>query len=201
MGLPQIVSKVIEQHQIPAAVVLASGRGFVGDAIAQNFEHVEDGSGLDFDWPRSRTYMLWTIVVTFTIDVMFYTHLFPRWFPSQVDGVLHKWNVVKAVMCDNFLLTPIFFFPLFYCFKESFMGGASVQQALGLYVKESPTQLPAVWAYWVPCHGIMFSAVPVHLRVAWCCATATGYVTILSLITQKLTNARAATAPGKEAPR
>ena len=54
------------------------------------------GSLDEFDWNRSATFILWTLYVTFAIDVLFYTHLFARWFPTERAGRKIWSNVAKV---------------------------------------------------------------------------------------------------------
>ena len=42
--------------------------------------------------------------------------------------------------------------------------------------------------YWLPLQAITFSVVPPHLRVLWVSIVSTGYVTVLSYVTQALDN-------------
>ena len=66
--------------------------------------------------------------------------------------------------------------------------------ALRLYAAEASTQLPVLWAYWVPANGVQFLAVPPHLRVLYCTVAVTGYVAVLSGVTQRLNQRRRADA-------
>ena len=95
-----------------------------------------------------------------------------------------------AIAADSLLLSPLFYFPCFYLFTHSLVRRESPARALRLYADEAATQLPVLWAFWVPANGFMFACVPAHLRVAYCTAAVTGYVAVLSRVTQLLIRKR-----------
>jgi protein Mpv17 len=129
-----------------------------------------------------------------------------------MNGVFSTGNVVKATLLDNFLITPVMFFPCYYVFKDVIAPTAiglplcdgstapstkSIVSALEHYRKDVLEQLCGVWAVWIPAHLIMFSVVPVHLRVTYSNCVALGYAFVLSFVTARLDKrAAAATAPG-----
>ena len=98
--------------------------------------------------------------------------------------------MAAAIAADSLLLSPLFYFPCFYLFTHSLVRRESPARALRLYADEAATQLPVLWAFWVPANGFMFACVPAHLRVAYCTAAVTGYVAVLSRVTQHLIRKR-----------
>lgn len=180
------LSRALEDNPVASSLCLGCASGCVGDAMAQKAEGLAA-----FDWRRSLTYVAWTLFVTFVIDLYVYATLFSRWFPHEAADGSKLWrNVAAAIAADSLLLSPLFYFPCFYLFTHSLVRRESPARALRLYADEAATQLPVLWAFWVPANGFMFACVPAHLRVAYCTAAVTGYVAVLSRVTQHLIRKR-----------
>ena len=180
------LSRALEDNPVASSLCLGCASGCVGDAMAQKAEGLAA-----FDWRRSLTYVAWTLFVTFVIDLYVYATLFSKWFPHEAADGSKLWrNVAAAIAADSLLLSPLFYFPCFYLFTHSLVRRESPARALRLYADEAATQLPVLWAFWVPANGFMFACVPAHLRVAYCTAAVTGYVAVLSRVTQHLIRKR-----------
>jgi hypothetical protein len=149
----------------------------------------------------------WTNFASFAYDRYLYTVLMTRHFPTYIQGVFLPANVLKATVVDNFLITPMLFFPCYYVFKDVLAPAASgsplrdgstsptkrsVVAALQHYQEEGKEQLSGVWAVWIPAHLVMFSVVPIHLRVAYSNCIAFTYSFVLSFLTARLDKRREA---------
>ena len=208
-GVFQATNQFFATSPIVSTVVVATSRGLAGDIIAQKLEskfqkppksaqssshpqslQPKQKQKFALNLKRLALYGIWTNFAAITIDWVVFAVLTPRWFPTMVDGHFRMINVWKACAFDNLIVTPFFFYPLFYIFKNCFMSTQSVGVigALRNYRQDLWAQLGATWAVWVPMHLLMFSVVPPHLRVLFVSVVGVGYVTLLSMVTQYCDN-------------
>ena len=180
----EVISATIRARPYSSTVLFASARGAVADYIAQRIEQRMDPSlPKTIDMARLMRFTVFSNVVSFTIDRPVYAILLPRLYPTYVNGKFSYLNVLKASCFDNFLVTPLWFFPAFYIFKDCMVERThSLLGALEHYRTESLTQNAINCACWFPIHCGTFS-LPPHLRVGFVAASATAYVTILSYTT------------------
>ena len=178
------ISSGIKARPYSSTVLFASCRGCVADYAAQKIEQKQDPTlPQRIDRNRMMVYTLFSNFVSFTIDRPVYAILLPRLFPTYVAGKFSKLNVFKATCFDNFLVTPVYFFPCFYIFKDALVEQThTVRGALEHYASEFWTQNAVNCACWFPIHTVTFS-IPPHLRVGFTAAAATAYVTVLSYTT------------------
>ena len=142
------VSSWAKANPIKTTTISASLRGFLGDLAAQKLEQqaaaepIDDGFKIDSR--RLLLYTSFTNLVAFTYDKPIYTRLFPRMFPTLIDGVRHWGNAVKSAVFEAVITTPLFYFPLFYLFKESVVAQRrGPLDALRHMADELPTPGPA----------------------------------------------------------
>ena len=69
-----------------------------------------------------------------------------------------------AIAADSLLLSPLFYFPCFYLFTHSLVRRESPARALRLYADEAATQLPVLWAFWVPAST---KSSPLAVALSW----------------------------------
>mmetsp|Transcript_52909 Transcript_52909/g.67848 ORF Transcript_52909/g.67848 Transcript_52909/m.67848 type:complete len:210 (-) Transcript_52909:242-871(-) len=188
-------SLMLQQRPVATTFVFAGVRGYLGDVSAQYYEFKSDQNDnregeFSIDYKRTTTYIIWTIGVGFVIDKYIYATKFAQWFPSHdIHGKLLFSNVMKANCLDNFILTPVFYFPLYYIFKDcvmDFNNEKTPSDALIHYSSEAYEQVTACWIYWFPLHMVTFGLVPAQLRVPFVSVGAMGYVTVLSYVTAAL---------------
>lgn len=168
------------------SLAFASARGFLGDLTAQKLEHDKEDR-FELDAGRSVVYVMWGCASALLYDYSFYSILFPRWWPSYVGGQLHKMNVLKSVSMDSFVLTPLVYFPMFYCLKDTIVAQTHTPpEAISHYGEELIEQNKHSLAFWTPVNVVMFGAVQPAYRVGYTSVMALGYMAILSAVTEGL---------------
>ena len=178
-------------HPLQTTAAAATLRGAVGDLAAQKLELARSGDGdASLDRRRLVLYTSFTNLVAAVYDRPIYTGLFPRWFPSVVDGRRAWGNVARAALVDNLVCSPLLYFPLFYVFKDVVVERSrGLGGALRHYARELPAQLPVCWSFWIPLTATSQAFVPVHLRIPYISLAACAWVGILSTATAKLDRA------------
>jgi hypothetical protein len=99
-----------------------------------------------------------------------YYRVYPKLFPvvAATASTASKFRSMLAMnLCDNFINTPLIFFPTFYVMKEAIVCRGSIADAWQKYQNEMWDGCKSAWAMWLPVHAITFGLVPVHLRIAW----------------------------------
>ena len=179
---------LIRRYPLPTACGFAATRGFCGDAMAQALEHDPAAGPFDLDLGRSAIYVTWGCCSALLYDYTFYSRLFPRWFPTYVNGQFSKMNVAKAVGFDALILTPVAYFPVFYILKDCIIdrtrspGGACGHYFMQDFVPQNAYSL----AFWTPVNVVMFGVVRPEYRVGFTSVMALGYCVVLSWVTAEL---------------
>ena len=106
------VSSWAKANPIKTTTISASLRGFLGDLAAQKLEQQAAAEPIEDDFKidsrRLLLYTSFTNLVAFTYDKPIYTRLFPRMFPTLIDGVRHWGNATPPEHC----LSPVHHLPL-----------------------------------------------------------------------------------------
>ena len=178
---PAIASRWILDNPHHSTAVISSVRGLVGDCMAQRLE-----GSKTFDARRTATYVSWSNLVAELYTRPWNGFLVERFFPAFVGDSLCWRNLLTSVAVDNFLLSPLVYYPLFYLFKDAASGCFAIRKTLAQYRRELWPQLRLLWMVWIPANLVSFSLVPPHLRVAYNGLVGTLWVLALSRSTNLL---------------
>ena len=184
-ALAQLMSSWAAANPLRTTFAAATARGIIGDLSAQR---MEQGSGAStVDRQRLFLYTAFTNLIALVYDRPIYVHLFPRYFPTLVDGRRCWSNIIKATLVDNLITSPFLYFPLFYLFKDCVIRGSHAPLgALRHCADELPSQMVSCLAFWLPTTSLSQGFVPVHLRIAFLSVAACGWVSVLSITTNAL---------------
>lgn len=130
----------------------------------------------------------------FYVNVLGY--LFPRAATFAAQPMRKKMKdfkgqaaVVGQTALEQFVHTPLCFFPAYYIFKESCLGDPKkreeagqgiVTYALTHYMGNFKYDMFADMGIWIPSHIINFTFMPMHLRIPWVATTSFVYCMVLS---------------------
>jgi len=178
---PMLASRWVLENPHHSAAAISSVRGILGDSIAQRLE----GSN-SFDARRTATYVSWSNLVAELYTRPWNCFVVERCFPAFVGEVLSLRNLLASVAIDNFLLSPLVYYPLFYLYKDAASGCFDFRKALAQYRRELWPQLRLLWKVWIPANLVSFALVPPHLRVAYNGLVGTLWVLALSRNTNLL---------------
>jgi len=92
------------------------------------------------------------------------------------------WGGVAAqTALDNFVHYTFIYFPVFYIFKEFVQGAGNPIDALNKYKNNAWDDNKAIWALWIPCDMVIYSA-PVWMRLPMNHLISLGWTMILSFM-------------------
>jgi len=125
-----------------------------------------------------------------------YLHIFPRFAPRATLFSNQSWreklrdragqiDILKQCAIDNFVWTPLWYFPSFYTFKAFIMGGSGERLAdcssagLNMYQRSFVEDNIYSCALWVPADFVVFT-VPSWMRMPVCSSINLGWTMLLS---------------------
>lgn len=151
--------------------------GFAGDAVCQ--KAIESSN--DYDHDRS------VRIAGFSAFYcsLFYSPLL-KWYaatfnPTVCGGSMTIANTAK-VCCDNFLTSPLLYFPMFYAWI-GLSERRTLQQTADLARESYWRHNVAHTLVWVPALALCFARVPAHLQVLFVNFVSVGWTCSMSYIT------------------
>jgi protein Mpv17 len=167
-----------ERHPMLFGVVATSVKHSVADLFAQMV--VEDRSLDEVNFRRNALYFVYGIFVAYNNSIP--SLLVPRMLPhlqhwaklplrQKIRDRRGCFQAAINIAVDNFLTTPIIYFPSYYILCEFLMGSSSscccFANGLTKYRHACVDDLVTLWKVWVPIGFLTFTVVPIHMRVPW----------------------------------
>ena len=94
-------------------------------------------------------------------------------------------NAVRKVAFDSAVHVPLVCFPVYYAYKGYLYDGIGVQGGLKRYTQEWQMICSNYYMVWVPANLLVFTIVPVPLRIGFIACTSLGWLTVSSFLTHR----------------
>jgi hypothetical protein len=160
--------------------LFATGKTAISDLVVQISIEKKD----EIDWKRTAVFAAFGFGYLGMAQWFFYVTCMKRLFPNMgvfatksLKEKLKDGPGLKAlagqVAFDNFVVTPFFYFPFFYVFKQSIQGDFNfdaidpvvvLQDAWSKYKFNMKEDLQAMWSLWIP-GDIFIYAIPIWMRL------------------------------------
>jgi len=160
--------------------IFATGKTAISDLVVQVFIEKKE----EIDWKRTSVFAAFGFGYLGCAQWFFYVTCMKRLFPNMAsfaakplkeklkDGPGLK-ALVGQIGFDLLVVTPFFYFPFFYMFKQSIQGGFNfgeldpatvVADAWAKYKFNMVDDLTAFWSLWLP-GDIFIYAIPIWMRL------------------------------------
>jgi hypothetical protein len=160
--------------------IFATTKTAVSDLVVQVVIEKKE----EINWKRTGVFAAFGFGYLGMAQWFFYVTCMKRLFPNMAefgaktfrqklkDGPGMK-ALAGQVCFDNFVVTPFFYFPFFYVFKQSIQGGFDLdnldfgeisKDAWAKYRMNMSEDLKAMWSLWVP-GDVFIYAIPVWMRL------------------------------------
>ena len=160
--------------------LFATGKTAISDLVVQKVIEKKE----EIDWKRNAVFAAFGFGYLGLAQWFFYVTCMKRLFPKMGEFASKPLReklkdgpglraLVGQVGFDNFVVTPFFYFPFFYVFKQSIQGdldlsnmdwGGIGADAWAKYRKNMYEDWAAMWSLWVPGDFIIY-AIPVWMRL------------------------------------
>ena len=94
-------------------------------------------------------------------------------------------NALRKVAFDSAIHVPLVCFPVYYAYKGALYDGIGVQGGLKRYTQEWQMICSNYYMVWVPANLLVFTVVPVPLRIGFIACTSLGWLTVSSFLTHR----------------
>ena len=94
-------------------------------------------------------------------------------------------NALRKVAFDSAIHVPLVCFPVYYAYKGALYDGIGVQGGLKRYTQEWRMICSNYYMVWVPANLLVFTVVPVPLRIGFIACTSLGWLTVSSFLTHR----------------
>ena len=162
--------------------MFATCKTAISDLVVQ--VAIEGKDTKDINWKRTGVFAAFGFGYLGMAQWFFYVTCMKRLFPNMAtfgaktlkeklkDGPGMR-ALAGQVCFDNFVVTPFFYFPFFYVFKQSIQGGFDLDgldfgaisaDAWAKYRTNMSEDLKAMWSLWIP-GDIFIYAIPVWARL------------------------------------
>ena len=94
-------------------------------------------------------------------------------------------NAVRKVAFDSAVHVPLVCFPVYYAYKGALYDGIGVRGGLERYTHEWQMICSNYYMVWVPANLLVFTVVPVPLRIGFIACTSLGWLTVSSFLTHR----------------
>lgn len=109
-----------------------------------------------------------------------YCHFKYDFLYTMLFGSAKSAAVIGMKMAVDMLISaPFIYFPTYYLFKGALFGNP-LKEMRSYFTRDGFSMLKRYWAVWVPTTLVMWTAVPVHLRVPFLCAVSLIWQVVLS---------------------
>eukprot|EP01083_Nonionella_stella_P130836 397179_1 len=141
-----------------------------------------DGHSVNtMDWTRAAVFGSFGFVYLGVFQYWLYNIVYFKWFPSVT-----LISTAKKVAFDQFIKTPILYWPTFYSLQaalnERQWNAKTLQSVISTYQNNIVTDMKAVWTVWIPAQMITFGVMPLHLRLVWNASISFFWCCILSFM-------------------
>ena len=94
-------------------------------------------------------------------------------------------NALRKVAFDSAVHVPLVCFPVYYAYKGALYDGIGVRGGLERYSNEWRMICSNYYMVWVPANLLVFTVVPVPLRIGFIACTSLGWLTVSSFLTHR----------------
>ena len=94
-------------------------------------------------------------------------------------------NALRKVAFDSAIHVPLVCFPVYYAYKGALYDGIGVRGGLERYSNEWQMICSNYYMVWVPANLLVFTVVPVPLRIGFIACTSLGWLTVSSFLTHR----------------
>ena len=191
----QAYERVLERRPISVKVATASTLWCASDVLAQRLERRAGkppsklartwGPDGELDWPRTASYVAFGAAYTALFQHWWLAHLAHRFpLPAAGSGAAAVARpVAMRLLCNNFLMVPIAYFPTFFVGTTVARGGTFAEGVDTLRDRLAPT-LTANLALWVPAQALQFAVIPLRHQILFVSVIGFGWQTVLSLMAE-----------------
>ena len=176
---PYSAGAAVAGFKAGSADIFAQKRQMRKENDKKSSEEIEKQPKQRLDIRRTVAFLLYGAVYQGLCQEFTYNHLYPALFGTEITA----FNVLKKVMCDMLIQTPIFTLPIAY-YSKALLVGNSFSQAMAHYVDDVKSRglLFKFWGLWTPVQCLTFSIIPEHFRVSFIALVSFFWVIILSSI-------------------
>ena len=93
------------------------------------------------------------------------------------------YNAARKVAFDCAVHVPLVCFPIYYAYKHVVYDGDGVRAGLERYRGEAVDMCARYYTVWVPANLLVFTVIPVPLRIGFIATTSLGWLTVSSYYT------------------
>ena len=94
-------------------------------------------------------------------------------------------NALRKVAFDSAIHVPLVCFPVYYAYKGALYDGIGMRGGLERYSNEWKMICSNYYMVWVPANLLVFTVVPVPLRIGFIACTSLGWLTVSSFLTHR----------------
>ena len=95
------------------------------------------------------------------------------------------YNAARKVAFDSAFHIPLVCFPVYYAYKHVLYDGDGWRAGLERYKGEAADMCRRYYTVWVPANMLVFTVVPVPLRIGFIATTSFGWLTAASFFTHQ----------------
>jgi len=175
------INNVFYAHPVIAGSLFSGIKTELADLFAQN--KIEGTSMSDIDWSRNFLFFLFGTVHCGLITYFTLVKAYPLLFPST-----RRYSVIARVLFDQFITTPLLYFPSFYTckclvFEKKSFGYLKWKEYQKKYWCDTfKSDVMASAKIWGPAHFITFTLIPNHLKLLWIGGVSALWTVILSIL-------------------
>lgn len=181
------VNAAFELNPYAAGAFVAGFKAGSADIIAQKRQirkannqkaaSSENETAKGLDVRRTLAFLFYGAVYQGLAQEFTYNHLYPTLFGTEITTI----NVLKKVICDMGVQTPLLTLPIAY-YSKALLAGKTFKQAMAHYVDDVKNRglLFKFWGLWTPVQCLTFSVIPEHFRVSFIALVSFFWVIILS---------------------
>lgn len=170
-----------------AAALTCGVKASAADFIAQKrqIRKREEAAGaatISFQAARNVAFLFYGALYQGMAQEFIYNHLYPIWFGTSSMPL----TVLKKMLFDVFIQTPLFTLPFAYFFK-AIIFQHSPKEAIRRYTEDVMRRglLKKYVLLWAPVQCLTFSVVPPHLRISFIAFVSFFWLIIFSSVTGK----------------
>ena len=175
------INNLFYLHPVIAGSLFSGIKTELADLFAQN--RIEGTSMSDIDWSRNFLFFLFGTVHCGMITYFTLVKCYPYLFPAT-----RRYSVAARVVFDQFVTTPLIYFPSFYTckcivFEKHGFGFKKWKEYQNKYWNGTFKQdVMASAKIWGPAHIITFTLIPNHLKLLWIGGVSAAWTVILSIL-------------------
>lgn len=173
--IADLYSAVYDRYPKSAAGLTMGVGAALCDAFAQRLVD-PDRKFVDYDHQRILNFAAYNAVVCGVFWQILYNVIYPKIFRGTPLSV-----AIQATIVDNFVQTPVVYFPTYYAYKNLAEGG-TINDAIQEYRTDGVRMVLICGAVWVPVGFVTFLWCPPQFRVLFNAIVGLGWDVALSYL-------------------